>query len=439
MSLHTHQTFPALIRYLISFPPEIIHQILNDLPISKVLGLAVYDVEYINSCILAHLSLQKLFPSSTHLSTASSYFKLYTDVYHRRVPALHVTPVSSTLKKTFATSDLDLTYDSIIRQFHTSVAEALHAVDHRVTLLASFSPTPLPKVWDDSTLSSLVQRWISLNHAQRVLNGLKSSQLKRLAELMTAHPHTLKAAMDPSQERRQNPGHVVGSLHMQANNILRMQVIDRRDHTRNFRELPLIPYNRYLRLFLDVIKRYPPLEITVTVGPETAPSTDGNSACDNRTVKGGGTSSKAPESVRPTNEENMDESSFTRTKISFGRKSDAHYPYPDAVVRDIVKAVEGLPYVYTSATPHQVSREPLMRTQYTPYSAPRFRSAHGLHQPMFISSPGAKRELLEIEPLCERELEWLTAFLDACKFMSGMDAKWKSGETVAQMWKRKSH
>ena len=73
---------------------------------------------------------------------------------------------------------------------------------------------------------------------------------------------------------------------------------------------------------------------------------------------------------------------------------------------------------------------------YTPYSAYPYNFSGGLLQPTFDwqyiedASDG-------LQPLSERDIEWLIAFLKSCKFMSGMeDANWSETESVAQMWRR---
>jgi len=439
------QVLPAIIRSLISFPPDLIHQILNDLPIFKILGLAAYDVRYINDCILSHIRLREFFPSQAHLSSVCSFFKLFTDIFHGRVPASLSTYLSQALQATIATSHrMDLTPEYLTRQLRLSISHTLRQVGgHRISLLASFSPTPISPLtnWENPTLSSLQLYWTTLKHAQHVLNEIKSSQLRRLADLMTAHPHMLKMTMDPSQERRRNVAHLVGYLNQSAKNV-HVHVLDRRIVARSlFIRFPLVPYDRYLRLFLKVIKRYPPKEICVAhtepaaeiVSHDNLAMDQGNATGPLSNVLTAGVTVMEPQpSLTPASD------GLSTFNIVYCEKSrSTHYLYPAVVVQNIVNVIDGMAYVYRDTSSLLAHSSPVIRTKYTPYSAPNFRSAGGLMQPMFVVHES--RQKVEPPPLLEKELEWLTAFLDACKFMSGMeDAKWTSRETVAQMWKRMS-
>jgi hypothetical protein len=97
--------------------------------------------------------------------------------------------------------------------------------------------------------------------------------------------------------------------------------------------------------------------------------------------------------------------------------------------------VDGLAYVHS---PH--AKAPLYkRTEYTPYSEGSW-DGRGVYQPRFWipETDLGLRQSLEAKPLQEEEIEWLTAFLEVCTFMSSMDdARWSGEETVGEMWRRK--
>jgi hypothetical protein len=109
------------------------------------------------------------------------------------------------------------------------------------------------------------------------------------------------------------------------------------------------------------------------------------------------------------------------------------YSYPPDVTKKILKTTAGLGYVYT---PEALPR--VIRTKYTPYSGAGLLENGGLCQPMFVPEmwPCVKGRFVLYR---EEEIEWLEAFLESCKFMSGMsEVRWSTTETVAQMWERKS-
>jgi hypothetical protein len=109
----------------------------------------------------------------------------------------------------------------------------------------------------------------------------------------------------------------------------------------------------------------------------------------------------------------------------------AYYPYPPDVAEKMSKAAFGLDYVYTP----EMLLPSVIRTKHTPYSDAKWRDVRGLRQPIFVPEEGQGRFCL----YREEEIEWLQAFLESCKFISGMsDVRWSPTETVAQMWERKS-
>jgi hypothetical protein len=107
------------------------------------------------------------------------------------------------------------------------------------------------------------------------------------------------------------------------------------------------------------------------------------------------------------------------------------YSYPPDVAKKIWNTVVGLHYVYTTDVSSTI------RTKYTPYSDTEWLNIGGLCQPMFSPEVGP-RVKGKFVLYHKEEIEWLEAFLESCKFMSGMsEVRWSATETVAQMWQRK--
>ncbi|MCJ1354987.1 MAG: hypothetical protein MMC33_004977 [Icmadophila ericetorum] len=61
---------------LAGFPMEIVHQILDNTPVLRVLELIAYDNEFLNRCLCAHLYFGKLFTNKDDLVTVKRMFLL---------------------------------------------------------------------------------------------------------------------------------------------------------------------------------------------------------------------------------------------------------------------------------------------------------------------------------------------------------------------------
>jgi hypothetical protein len=116
-------------------------------------------------------------------------------------------------------------------------------------------------------------------------------------------------------------------------------------------------------------------------------------------------------------------------------------PYPPDVTKAITTAVEGLAYVYLKETVSYPEHR-ILRTSFTLYSANGCRSSRGQSQPCFVDTDvdgfiTSKYPLSNIDkllPLAKREFEWIEAFLKSCTFMSKMDVEWKKGMPVKEYW-----
>jgi hypothetical protein len=256
---------PSLVRKLVALPVELVHQILTDLPVSSVLHLANYDDPYyIDDIILSHQHLRKLFPSKSQLSLAKSYYRLYDAIFR----PLRWRTTTNYAYSTTPTTELSH-YHHLLRNLAWPIRRAL---SDTTVPLALFSPTlysqaalrPLLRADDGyrslDTLSLLQERWMAIQAAQQTLNALRASQLRVLADLMETYRPMLKQSSDPSQERRHG-GNFIHRLRLHANQTSKLPVFNCRTRTKKTFTgngwLPIVPYDRYLRLFLKVTLRYP--------------------------------------------------------------------------------------------------------------------------------------------------------------------------------------
>jgi hypothetical protein len=430
---------PSLIRSLVALPVELVHQILNDLPLWAVLRLAAHDVPYIDDCILTHMRYRDFFESKHQLHTAKTYYGLYTFMSYpirsyTPAPWRYLKNVFSTIPSTTTMSkDSLFTHKFLTDALHSSIRFVLEKEQPRVALLAPYSAVNLDVLPSLNTLSLLQERCVAIETAQQTLNSLRASQLRVIASLMAAYPSMLKQSSDPSQERRAFVK--LHSLVLQAERISRLVPFDSQKKTkRTFHGngwLPIVPYDRFLRLFLKVVELYPPgMEVVMQRARDKAKMASHVSFWVLLRWF------HHPLSLSKLSAENQQ-----AIKHPPNRKSlkPTIYPYPQTVAMKIIKTINGLNYVYTpDHFLHSDCQSQIIRTQYTPFSDPKWRQTGGLRQPKFVPDvgPWLKGKFLLYR---EEEIEWLEAFLQSCKFMSSMnEARWSATETVAQMWQRKS-
>jgi hypothetical protein len=70
----------AFVNKLPRLPPEIVHQVLDNLTLFKVLHLLAQKSPYIKQCVLTHKHLGKLFQSALDITSVIDYFILLFDM-----------------------------------------------------------------------------------------------------------------------------------------------------------------------------------------------------------------------------------------------------------------------------------------------------------------------------------------------------------------------
>lgn len=58
---------PAFINGLTRLPRELVHRVLDDLPLIKVLQIISHKIAYLDECILSHLGYRRVFPSQREI------------------------------------------------------------------------------------------------------------------------------------------------------------------------------------------------------------------------------------------------------------------------------------------------------------------------------------------------------------------------------------
>lgn len=366
-------------------PPELVHQILDDLPLTKILQLISLsdDVPYVHTCVLSHVHLSKIFTSPDTLSTLKLYFKLYAELCLRQGSGLLSILALQHDAIYFLKFNPSNPADTILTLLKAEISIMLNVYAPYIPILSRFAAEPIPNhtSWGVKLAdpAALWQFWINLDGAETSLNALKVNQLRRIAQLLQEYPDMLRNAGDNSQEQRtRSVQHRIERYERLAREMVTPQILRSKLAGRgsfSTHVFPLVPYDRYLKCFLKVLRKYP-----LKNGP---------------------------------------------------------YTYDSKAQSSITKTLEGMAFVYIRDL---VEDPQVFRTKYTPYSQKGFQVCGGQQQPMFVGNSGRRSRFDGpddgILPLQEREFEWLEAFLTSCKFMAQMeDADWKPGVTVGQFWR----
>lgn len=445
---------PSVVRYLLTLPRELVHKIIDNLCVSQVLSLALHNVPYIEECILGHFDYKHLFQKPAQLRRASEYYRLYAVVLY----PLHISPHKQTKRLATYPSWSKITYGELVTTLHTQVVSLIDRVTPGVdnlAVLSALSPTPLHAVWDSSTLELLQSRWALLGDATKTLNMKKSEQLLRLRALILEYPKILRGGLN-GQGYKSNLIHTADRLERQAKELLRPKRGLGKKPLYTFKlGLPILPHDRYLRLFLKVLQRYP--------------LPDGDMPAI--TPPGG----KIPTEKGPLRR-------FLGTQeILAETETRLNHQYTPEAIENIRRAILGLMYSYTSTsaslvppgltwpipsspsapapktankgnvfvtfgshTSHEIGEKeknpvpppnPLnLRTKQTPYSEYPYNKSYGLLQPCFV--PPNRANVYAALP--EMEIQWLESFLWSCEYMANMrDAMWSEGMSVGEMWFKK--
>jgi hypothetical protein len=410
----------ALVTNLKRLPLEIVHRILDDLPLVKVLQLLSHKTYHVERCILTHLHLRKLFGSLSDIATVIDYFILFRDIrryiYQPLTENLHNANIPPSLRGLLAMFQgniggvemMSLNY-SVLRsevQFSishlkyfliASIREHLQLKPVELDLLRRYASTNFP-VTLGSSCENFFMGWLWIKEAKRQMNVVKAGQLAKVADLVMSYPGKviLKKPFDPRQASpRLNIFHIANRFRSDSRKCLR-------DHTLitsspNWRCYPgvdlieLIPYDRYLWLFLDTLEKHPPMD-------------------DIEGIEAG--------LRKVTLSEAMGASSMldgTNRKVQ-GEK----YQYPADITANIKVVMKGLFYVYTGSPLLIIPRVQLPAAS-KPYfvnsgKKPRFyieMKPHSENLPVHLHRCPVKKR----RPHDEREYEWLEAFLKVVTWM----------------------
>ncbi|KAG6866858.1 hypothetical protein C0991_008794 [Blastosporella zonata] len=402
-----NRRYHAVAQNLVTLPPEVLHKVLDDLPLLKILEvISVHNVPYVDRCILSHIRYSQIFRIPQSLSTLKQYFTLYVELCQRQQgrrssgnPEIAILARDATRLVEHKGGEPDYS-EKLLAKVKLEVLSLLKAYEPYMSALAHYSEslqliaggTP-----DASDPTALRDFWTLLDQAERNLNQAKSAQLLRISRLYAEYPGMLRQRLDDSQEsRRLSDKHRIKQLEISARRMLKPQILRGKLVAKVVfaeQRFPVLPYNRHLKTFLRVIQKF-------HIDDLDLPSTPGR------------------------------------------RRPSRAYTWPLEVARDIKKVLEGLSYVYPKAAVEGGDYPLILRTKYTRYSDKTHSTSSGRNQPSFhgdLEGELGKQHLRyavgsdTILPLEEREFEWLEAFLRGCRYMGEMDdAEWRAGMTVKQ-------
>jgi len=194
---------PATLRTLSKLPREIVHQILDDIPLIKALKILSHNDKVLVACILTHIKYKYLFQTAEEAANTTEYFILHQEICRFRNQALtgpHSPSGGSYLSQNIAMlthpfRNFDLK-SHLITQIQVSVSVARLEQE----ILSPYAPRPYQMLFN-TRIADLRARWEWIKEATVKINETKSKQQQFIAHLLTEYPGKvmLKKALDPSQ------------------------------------------------------------------------------------------------------------------------------------------------------------------------------------------------------------------------------------------------
>jgi hypothetical protein len=407
----------GVLKHLPTLPRELLHQVLDDLGLVTILELLCRnEVSYLDEAVATHIEWGRLLPPDK-LAELKQWFTLYLQIrgnQHRN----HELALSVGKRSSFP---------KILLEVKRQVLHQLQAYACATAQLKPYAPRMLidTSMWNALDFDGCKYLWETLDAAETNLNTAKAEQIRFIIRLIKTYPAWLKDAKDPTQERHGNVEHRIRRYEALVEKLLQFKISARPEprfgpwprksdswestfwvggYWFETGRVPVVPYDFLLRLFLKTLGRFP------VVGDAGELNLDLEQL-------------KHTEAFRP--KEKMGESKEKTETL--------HYTYTPEALAHIRTAIAGLKCVYTTPEMHD-------RLQNFDWSRVIMGRGSGSgHRPArFVITEGPrlshqKRQLPL--PLDRRELEWLEAFLESCRFMAQWDQEWKKGMTVGEYWR----
>ncbi|QSZ37674.1 hypothetical protein DSL72_008773 [Monilinia vaccinii-corymbosi] len=389
---------PVVVRNLQKLPREIVHQVLNDLPVIKVLSILSWKIVFLDQCVMSHIYYGRIFSSQDGISMALKHYTLYREIcwFHRWPPA------DTGAASNFASSGQSLSMewgplDLIIATMRRTIRAGLDIEFYDLDLLGKHARNPRPSTTNmraegaeqPLNLHSCWIYWNWIKESKRELNEIKSKQLRSSARLVEKYPRVLKRPLDPSQGApRPNTTHLVANLEAHAMRSLRDRNLYHHWHNNwcipGTHMVELVPYDRYLWLLLETLDKHP--------------FEDRANELEDGLAK-----------VSLQNQEQgINPGHIARPPVSGDALNT--FQYPEEVADGLETVLRGLMYIYTEP-PLVVPRIrwPPETNESSPEKRPKFFVGRRGHE----NTPQIEHRCVNkhIKPHDQREYEWLAAFL----------------------------
>ncbi|RDL40059.1 uncharacterized protein BP5553_00038 [Venustampulla echinocandica] len=381
------QPLPAPFCNLSMLPRVEVRKVISDLSLLQVLQTVSYNNEYLNDCIFTQAAYQRIFPSKTDPWNLVELFNLHQEICKFRSKALtgpnspsRSSALSCTLGTTSQVKPEDVR-NHLVRQIKATV----HLNPFERDVLLAHTPSPYRIIRLGDPLEDLVARWVWIKKAITNMNKAKERQLNTVADLISEYPGMvmLKSRLDPSQTSpRPSTAHMSTRFKINAKRAAKNTRYPRMRPHKCFRGvdfIELIPYDRYLLLFLETLEKYPP----------ESPDLD---------ISG------------------------RLQKIALKEDGDKAQPfqYPEDISANLEVVMNGLMYVYTGS--------PLLVVPRIQWPENEALESSGRNQsPVFLIDAGCHSQNIPVgihrcvarrfKPYDDREYDWLKAFLKVVTWM----------------------
>lgn len=309
-------------------PTELVHHILIELPLLKVLQILAHKDQHLTNCVLSSPRWGDIFNNKVHNDELVDLFILYIEIcrFTRRkfADGFHILQAGPSR----VASETCNNSGTLATLFVTVIEFLLPCNNREMALLTAHATYQHP-----GGTAPLVDRWQWAKEAKRNQNKEKAQQLLLAADLITNFPTKLmvKKPTDPSQGApRRNLRHIESGLRLRAKKALQNGQLTFSNGSKSIcrkgtDNIELLPYDRYLCFFMDMLKEHP--------------------------FEGGINRTATPEMLSRTGE--IDGSEIGKVDFHDG---GSVFEYP-AVIRQKIQAIlDGLLYVYTGCPQLVVER-----------------------------------------------------------------------------------
>ncbi|KAJ5825659.1 hypothetical protein N7474_002797 [Penicillium riverlandense] len=249
----------AFVRGLLTTPPELTHQIIDDLRVWDILRLLIHDNPHINGCILSHQTCGQVF---NHDPEILAQVRDAARFYHEFCSScqLQMAPENSILALNIRSIKAQR-YNKILDTIHSRIYNEIQSATKIANLnryATVHTPDPgLSEVWDYSTIEALEKRWKATKEARKNLAHKSISQLHWAADMLQANPGILKKTLDPGQQPRRNITHVVQRMKASADKCKKVhRLYYAGSEFLLYEFFPIIPFDWALEELIDMLVKH---------------------------------------------------------------------------------------------------------------------------------------------------------------------------------------